>query len=139
MAEVAGAFGAQEIDYAGRRRVILRRPGKQIVDRHEESLPDRRRDRELGTQTCELGLGRRTVDASGVADTRPTSTRTTSSPMSRGASRPRKTCLAAKRAWACPTPRRYSRPQMLNDLPYDHGQSQGSLSFRVIPIITILR
>ncbi len=45
MAEVAGAFGAQEIDYAGRRRVILRRPGKQIVDRHEESLPDRRRDR----------------------------------------------------------------------------------------------
>ena len=45
MAEVAGAFGAQEIDDPGRRRVILRRPGKQIVDGHEESLPDRRQDR----------------------------------------------------------------------------------------------
>ncbi len=47
MAEVAGAFGAQEIDHPGRRRVILRRRGKQIVDGHEESLLDRRRDRSL--------------------------------------------------------------------------------------------
>ena len=93
MAEVTGAFGAQEIDDPGRRRVILRRPVEQSVDDHEDSLPD---PRQTGAphQPCELR--RPTVDASGLADTQPTSTRTTSSPISRGTSHQRKTCLAGK-------------------------------------------
>ena len=39
--EVSGTFGAQEINDPGRRRIIPLRPGKQIVNCHAQSLPDR--------------------------------------------------------------------------------------------------
>ncbi len=65
MPEVAGAFGAQEINDPGRRRIILRRPGEQIVDGHEESLPDPRQD---GRSPPKRASYVAAVDASGMAN-----------------------------------------------------------------------
>lgn len=54
VADVSGAFGAEEIDDPGRSRIILHRPGERIVDDHQESLPDPSPRRAPASQTCQL-------------------------------------------------------------------------------------
>ena len=137
MAEVAGAFGAQEIDDPGRRRVILGRPGEQIVDRHEESLPDRGEDgRSPPKRASSVAVPWKRRDW-------PTLIRRPPAPLLRN--EPGRLASAQYMPrWQGESESMSYSPQVLsasepNDKCHDRGQSHGSLPFPVIPITTILR